>query len=251
MDAEPGYDTNNLQDLRQSLERLNAAALDSGLIVLGHSVKQAPAPKKRARASSGKAKSGVPANAGSTPDAPGEGKDEGEVPRQVPARAGRARGVATARRAPRASLNGSDSHESAELGKAGARRLLTKACRVDGDKSSIVIGTQFTEDGVIRLLVHLRKPRNRKSPFLRRFLRILNRPVALGIHTSAGISVEALQLVSRQLLEIEAHGWHYFQTRRAARRGEPVASPASDVQKAVVRRSKPTRSATATAAESE
>lgn len=99
------------------------------------------------------------------------------------------------------------------------------------DASPLVPGTDFTEDGVVRLLAHLRKPRNRRYRFLQRMRRFLTRPVAAGTHTSAGVSVERLQVVSRQLLEIEAHGWNRFQATRAARRGrqaiaaQPSAPP--------------------------
>jgi hypothetical protein len=46
MDAEPGYDTSNLQALRRELDRLNAAALGSGLIA-PRNVRPEPAPRAR------------------------------------------------------------------------------------------------------------------------------------------------------------------------------------------------------------
>lgn len=108
---------------------------------------------------------------------------------------------------------------SARTGKVGARRLIEMLGPVGDDRSPLVPGTDFTEDGVVRLLAHLRKPRMLRYRFFRRLLSYLARPVAGGVRASAGVSVERLQVVSRQLLEIKARGWYQFQSIRAARRG--------------------------------
>jgi hypothetical protein len=110
---------------------------------------------------------------------------------------------------------------SADQGKAAARRLLAAPGRIEGDVSPPISGTRFTGDGVVRLLAYLRKRTaraQRGNRFFRRLLTFLTRPVAVGMRTSAGISVERLQLISRHLLEIEAHGWYQFQVISAARR---------------------------------
>lgn len=117
---------------------------------------------------------------------------------------------------------------STDKGKAGARRLLMMLARGTDDESPAVPGTDFTEAGVVRLLAHLHKPRSRGRRFLHRLRRFLTRPVAAGMPTSAGVSVERLQVVSRQLLEIEARGWDYFQSIRAARHGRQTSPSRSD-----------------------
>ena len=108
---------------------------------------------------------------------------------------------------------------SARAGKAVARRLIEMSGPSGDDRSPLVPGTSFTEDGVVRLLAHLRKPRMLRYRFSRKLLSYLVRPVAKGMRTSAGISVERLQVVSRQLLEIKARGLYQFRLTRAARRG--------------------------------
>ena len=110
---------------------------------------------------------------------------------------------------------------SADKGKAGAKRLLTILGRIDADVSPSIPGTSFTEDGVVRLLAHLRKRRSRErrgNLFFRRMLTFVTRPVSMGVRTSAGISVERLRVISRQLRDIEANGWNHFQTTSAAQR---------------------------------
>ena len=107
----------------------------------------------------------------------------------------------------------------ARTGKAVAQRLIELLGPLGDDRSPLVPGTNFTEDGVVRLLAHLRKPRMLRYLFFQRLLSYLVRPVAKGMRASAGISVERLQIVSRQLLEIKAHGLYQFQSIRAARRG--------------------------------
>ena len=119
--------------------------------------------------------------------------------------------------------------ESPDQGKAAARRLLTMLGRVEGDVSPSISGSGFTEGGVVRLLAHLRKRSvraQRGNRFFRRLLAYFTRPVSMGIRTSAGVSVERLQLVSRHLHEIEAHGWRHFQRMSATRRRKRQA-PAS------------------------
>lgn len=117
----------------------------------------------------------------------------------------------------------------ADQGKAAARRLLAISGRLDGDVSPSIAGTNFTEDGVVRLLAHLRKRSvraQRGNRFFRRLLAHLTRPVAIGTRTSAGISVERLQLISRRLHKIEAHGWR-FQLRSTVRRSRGRRDPLS------------------------
>lgn len=106
-----------------------------------------------------------------------------------------------------------------DRGRVEARRLLALMAPADGDDSASVAGTACTEAGVVRLLSELRKPRVDGNPFLQRLRRYLTRPVAVGIHTTAGISVERVQTVYRHLVEIETHGWDYYVARRAERRG--------------------------------
>ena len=183
MDADIGYDTTNFQALRLELEQLNAAALKSGLLppVTGWFGAPDAAPAKRAK------------------------------PRPAP----KARTMAKTKDSKRPAI------DPADRGKARARRLLAMLGRIVGDDSPAVPGTAFTESGVVRLLAHLRKPRNRRARFLRRMQRFLARPVALGLQTSAGVSVERLQMVSHRLREIEAHGLAHVRSVRAARRGKP------------------------------
>src|SRR5579859_7825526 len=93
--------------------------------------------------------------------------------------------------------------EFADQGKAAAMRLLTILGRIEGDVSPAISGTMFTEGGVVRLLAHLRKRSvraQRGNRFFRRLLAYLTRPVPMGTRTSAGVSVERLQLVSRRLI---------------------------------------------------
>lgn len=106
-----------------------------------------------------------------------------------------------------------------DRGRIEARRLLGVMAATEGDDSPLVTGTACTEAGVVRLLSELRKPRVENNPFLQRLRRYLTRPVALGIHTTAGISVERVQTVYRHLIEIERHGWDYYVARRMERRG--------------------------------
>ena len=108
---------------------------------------------------------------------------------------------------------------SSRAGKASAQRLLDLLGPAEDDRSPLVPGTNFTEDGVVRLLAHLRKPRLLRYRYLQRLHSYLIRPVAKGARASAGVSVERLQAVSRQLLEIKARGWYRFRSMRAARRG--------------------------------
>jgi hypothetical protein len=125
---------------------------------------------------------------------------------------------------------------SSDLGKTGARRLLGMLARIEGDVSPAIPGTEFSEDGVVRLLAHLRKPRvrvQRGNRFFRRLLTFLTRPVSSGMRTSAGVSVERLQLISRHLLEIEAHGWRHFRLVSAARRRKRQALPLLEVRSGV------------------
>ena len=117
---------------------------------------------------------------------------------------------------------------STDLGKAAAQRLLTVLGRIEGDLSPPISGTEFTEDGVVRLLGYLRKRTaraQRGNRFFRRLLTFLTRPVSMGMRTSAGIGVERLQLISRHLLEIEAHGWYHFQVISASRRRKRQTLP--------------------------
>ena len=110
---------------------------------------------------------------------------------------------------------------AAVKGKAGAKRLLTMLGRIEADMSPSISGTSFTEGGVVRLLAHLRKRRTREKHgnlFFRRVLTYLTRPVSAGERTSAGISVERLRVISRQLHDIEAHGWNHFQFISATQR---------------------------------
>jgi len=168
MDAAPDYDTSKLQALRRELDKLNAAAAKSGLIVT----------------------------------------------RNDPAKAGR-----PAAREP-ARVEAVDPN-LADQGKSTARRLLAILSRVEGDSSPSISGVEFTEDGVVRLLAHLRKRSARAqvgNRFFRRLLAFLTRPVPMGMRTSAGIGVERLQLVARYLNEIETHGWRQFRLIAAARR---------------------------------
>lgn len=163
------YDDTNLQALRRELERLNEAAVKTGLI------------------------------------APDAGADV---------------------RARNAIADGRDAG-SGRRGKAGASRLLRIMGRIEGDDSPLVPGTRCTEQGVVRLLAHLDRPRSQQFPFLVRMHRFLVRPVPRGTRTSAGISVERLQVVSRQLQQIKALGWEEFRSIAAARRGAQLPSSVS------------------------
>jgi hypothetical protein len=128
---------------------------------------------------------------------------------------------------------------SSEKGKAGAARMLALLGRISGDESPPVPGTDFTESGVVRLLAHLSKPHDRPRvgyAFLQRLRRFLTRPLQMGIHTSAGVSVERLCLVGRYLKMIETHGYEHFQAYRAARRGRLVQTA-----RAAAARNKPRR----------
>jgi hypothetical protein len=125
---------------------------------------------------------------------------------------------------------------SADRGKAAARRMLAMLAREEGDDSPAVPGTPFTEAGVVRLLAHLRrraKPRGGGShPLAQRLNRFLARPISMGVRTSAGVSVERLQVAFSQLQEVEANGWNHFQSVRAARRSGASAALAAPVDEA-------------------
>lgn len=202
MDAEFDYDTTNLQALREELKLLNTAALEDGLISMRDGWPVTPRARRAAA-----------------------------VVRTAKARATPATTPATSKTSSKSKAKG----PSPETGKAGARRLLTIARRGEGDGSPAVAGTDFTEAGIVRLLAHLRKRRSKGFRFLHRLHQFLIRPVQPGIRTSAGISVERLQLVARQLLEIEAHGWHQFRAR-VERRGK--RAPAADRTAKPARRAK-------------
>ena len=182
VDSALGYDTSRFHALQRELERLNAAALRTGLIT---------ARDVSARASPS-SNQGESAEIGSPDNT--EQPASGDSPQPMPS-------------------------GSADKGKASAKQLLTMLGRIEGDNSPSISGTSFTESGVVRLLTHLRRPRIQRNQFFRQLYRFLIRPVPMGVHTSAGVSVGRLQLVSHQLLEIEAHGWLQFQSIRALRRG--------------------------------
>lgn len=194
MDSALGYDTSRFHALQRELERLNAAALRTGLMTARDVAARASPSSNR----------DVPAQAGSFE--PAEQPASGESPQSTPL-------------------------GSADKGKASAKQLLTMLARVEGDDSPSIPGTSFTESGVVRLLTHLRRPRSQRNRFFRQLYRFLIRPVPMGVHTSAGVSVGRLQLVSHQLLEIQAHGWLQFQSIRELRRGArglpPRSNPAS------------------------
>ena len=140
----------------------------------------------------------------------------------TPASAGVGRRRATGDGAPGTSQNPPRKKAERNRGKGAARRLRSVAGRTEGDDSPEVPGTTFTEAGVVRLLSQLRRRRKRPGPwtrFLVRMERALSRPVPLGQHTIAGISLARLQVVSSQLEQIEARGLAYLEARRAARRG--------------------------------
>ena len=121
------------------------------------------------------------------------------------------------------------SKASRRRGKAAARRLLDLAGRVEDDDSPDVPGTRFTEAGVVRLLAHLRRRRGRGGAwprFLARIGRSLARPVSFGQHVVAGVALARLQIVCRQLLEIERHGLAHLTARRAVRRGRVAEASA-------------------------
>lgn len=121
------------------------------------------------------------------------------------------------------------SKASQKRGKAAARRLLAIGGRLEGDDSPAVPGTEFTEAGVVRLIAFLRRRRGRAgawSRFLARVQRALGRPVSLGQLVVAGVSLTRVQVVYRQICEVEAHGLAQLTARRVLRRGRVAAASA-------------------------
>ena len=187
MSAERGYDGTALNALRQELKRLNEAALADGLVASRDGRIEMPSRPRRKpfkRRSAGSANSEVDKKQSAGP--------------------------------------------SPNAGKAASRRLLTMGARIADDKSLAVPGTEFTEAGVTRLLATLRRPRRRRVGAWHRFRqqieRYLSRPVSSGLCSAAGVSVERLQVLSRQLHEIDRHGWSRFQEKRANRRRRTTAT---------------------------
>jgi hypothetical protein len=234
MTAGPGYDTRRLQALQAELEQLNWSAYRAGLAAASDDSATPPpveaethpiAPQPKGRKSKRAAATAAPeldqdparplgpkaerarakrAKAKETEAAP-EAADQTEAEAEREAKR-------AARAAKRAAIPPQDK------GKEGAQRLLAMLTRQEDDQSPGVPGTSFTEAGVVRLMAHLRTPRSRRFRYRRRLLTYLTRPVAMGVRTAAGISVERLQMVHRQLVQLQAMGWDRFQATRAAKR---------------------------------
>lgn len=248
----PKYDTAHLRTLQQDLGRLNDAFLPRatrGRGVSPRAARLAPgaaAPAKvdektgaarrsaKSKTAATSAKSGAKPKAGSKSSVRAKAGKAGTLSStkagRSTAKAGKAAGAKALRAAAARDTQARSAVAPRDKSRAGARRLLVMLRRIDGDDSPPVPGTDFTEAGVVRLLGHLRRRKSQGFRFLRHLYRLLTRPVALGMRTSAGIGVERLQLVGRQLEEIEIHGWDHFHSRRVARRGRqglPFAPAAS------------------------
>ena len=194
MQPDDGYDTTRFEALRRVLSTLNEGALADGLVAVRDGVAVVPEPPRRALRKAAKATAAAKA----TPKAP-----EGASP--------------TAEKKP-------------DRSPAAAARLLALLRRQEGDESADLSGTTYTEAGVARLLAHLRARRSKRgggawARFLQRADRYLARPVPLGIRTVRGVGFERLQVVARQLAEIEANGWARFRESRAVRRRKVVPAP--------------------------
>jgi hypothetical protein len=126
------------------------------------------------------------------------------------------------RRDSTASADG-DTGEAGEKGKQAAGKLLTMFRRSPDDTSPTVLGTDFTENGVARVLNLLTAPRQREGTsqnIQQRLHTFLTAPVADGAETVAGVSVQKVRRVARMLQQIEKHGWDHFRAHMAKRRGD-------------------------------
>jgi hypothetical protein len=112
--------------------------------------------------------------------------------------------------------------EATEKGKAAAARIRAMLQRGENDESAIIAGTNFTEDGVRRVIELLIAPRKQpvKSQRIFEWLhRFLTSPVQDGEQMVAGVSAVKVRRLSRLLQQIETHGWEQFRSRRAERLG--------------------------------
>lgn len=123
-----------------------------------------------------------------------------------------------------------DGESSGGKGKQVASRMLAALRRVENDDSLNVRGTDFTENGVKRLLVLLNSPRRRSGAadrILQRFQRFLTTPVPNSMQKIAGVSAEKIRLLSRLLEQIEQHGWDAVRSHLTERRERAAASEQS------------------------
>ncbi len=190
MQADSGYDTTGFEALRRELLTLNEGALADGLVAVRDGVVVTPErPRRVAR-------------------------------RKIAAPAKAAAALKGKPKAPKKAKKRPDRSPDA------ARRLLALLSRRKGDESLDLPGTAFTEAGVTRLLAHLRGRRSKRGGawvrFLQRADRYLQRPVPAGNRTVQGVGFERLQIVTRQLAEIELGGWARFHESHAVRRRKVV-----------------------------
>lgn len=116
--------------------------------------------------------------------------------------------------------------EPGERGKRLASRLLALLRRGEDDQSPAVPGTDFTEQGVERLLDRLAllpKQSSAAGQFLHNMYRYLTAPPAEGAPMIADVSAEKIQYLSRFLPQIEKHGWNQVRSRMAQIRERPGA----------------------------
>ena len=196
MPAETGYDTTRFEALRRQLGALNEGAIADGLVAVRDGVVVSP-----------------------------------EKPRRAPRKAA----ALGAKVEPEAKT----AEKTPDRSPAAARRLLALLSRSNEDESPDVAGTSFTEAGVVRLLAHLRARRKKRGGgawvrFLLRADRYLARPVPLGIRTVQGVGFERLQVLARQLGEIESSGWARFRAARAVQRRKIVAAAPLRQDEAIV-----------------
>jgi hypothetical protein len=133
-------------------------------------------------------------------------------------------GGVAARRFAAIQKEASEKGEAREKGKQLATRMLTMLRRSSGDNSPIVPGTDFTEQGVERLMNQLteaQKSRRATSPLIQRLHNLLT--TSTGGRTIAGASVERIRMIGNLLPQIETHGWEQVRSQLAKRKENRAA----------------------------
>lgn len=151
-----------------------------------------------------------------------EGVIRSDVPEQpkVNAGGGAARRFAAMRRG-----DAGENADGAEKGKQLATRILAMLRRGNDDDSPNIPGTNFTEDGVKRLMTQLTEPqkgRRATSPLIQKLHKFLTTPTGGG-KTIAGASLERIRMLANLLPQVEKHGWEQVRAHLAKRKENRAA----------------------------
>jgi hypothetical protein len=116
--------------------------------------------------------------------------------------------------------------DAEEKGKQLAARLLAMLRRVDNDTSPMVPGTDFTENGIKRLMDQFARPKanRRNAPLIDKLQKFLTTGPSGG-KMIAGASVERIRMLANLLPQVEKRGWGQVRSH-LARRKEEKAQPA-------------------------